>query len=107
MGDGARGRNPVASVNRGHGFGRRSVARIVNALGGRADHALHNFPGVGSASKLTWNALTGMDYRIKENMSVRLVYAIYDMAYSNGSVFKKFGFDAKMHGPTFAIVFHF
>jgi hypothetical protein len=63
--------------------------------------------GVGSASKLTWNAVAEMDYRVKENMSLRLAYAIFDMDYSNGSGFKKLGFDAKMHGPNFAVVFHF
>lgn len=63
--------------------------------------------GVGSASKLTWNAIVGMDYRIKENMSLKLGYRIYDIEYSNGSGFNKFGLDMKMHGPTIGIAFKF
>jgi len=63
--------------------------------------------GVGSASKLTWNAIVGIDYRIKENMSLKLGYRIYDIDYSNGSGFNKFGFDAKIHGPTIGVAFRF
>jgi len=55
--------------------------------------------GIGSASKLTWNLVTGIDYKLSENTSLQAGYRILDIDYSRGSGSNKFGLDARTEGP--------
>ncbi len=59
--------------------------------------------GIGSASKLTWNLLAGIDWQFKKNMSLKLGYRIMDIDYSRHSGSQEFGFDGKMKGPMFGL----
>jgi opacity protein-like surface antigen len=63
--------------------------------------------GIGSASKLTWNLIAGVDWQFKKNMSLKLGYKIYDMDYERGSGPSRIGFDGKMQGPMAALTIHF
>lgn len=63
--------------------------------------------GMGSASDLTWNFLAGIDCQLKENMSLKLGYKIFDMDYERGNGKSNIGFDGKIHGPIIALTFLF
>ncbi len=63
--------------------------------------------GIGSASKLTWNLVAGIDWQFKENMSLKLGYRVYDVDYSRHSGTDEFGFDAKMQGPIIGLTMRF
>lgn len=63
--------------------------------------------GIGSASKLTWNFLAGIDYQLKENMSLKLGYKIYDMDYERGNGADMIGFDGKIHGPIIGLTIRY
>jgi opacity protein-like surface antigen len=63
--------------------------------------------GIGSASKLTWNFLAGVDWQFKKNMSLKLGYKIYDMDYEHGSGSNNIGFDGKLHGPMIGLTILF
>ena len=63
--------------------------------------------GIGSASKLTWNFLAGVDWQFKENMSLKLGYKISDMDYEGGSGSDKIGFDGKIQGPMIGLTILF
>ena len=63
--------------------------------------------GVGSASKLTWDFMTGFDYQLFENASLKLAYRVYDIDYSNGSGREEFGLDGKLEGPWLGMSFYF
>ena len=62
---------------------------------------------IGSASKLTWNLLAGIDYRFGKKHSVKLGYRVYDIDYSNGSGASEFGLDAKIQGPWIGLTMYF
>lgn len=74
------------------------------AAGVRAD--IGGF-GIGSASKLTWNLVAGIDWQFKENISLKLGYKIFDMDYERGSGSDNIGFDGKLHGPIVALNIRF
>jgi opacity protein-like surface antigen len=63
--------------------------------------------GIGSASKLTWNFLAGVDYQLKENMSLKLGYKVFDMDYERGNGASNIGFDGKLHGPIIGLTILF
>jgi opacity protein-like surface antigen len=63
--------------------------------------------GIGEGSNLTWNLLAGIDYKLKENMSLKAGYRIFDLDYDSGSGNKKFGIDAQFRGPIFGIAIKF
>lgn len=63
--------------------------------------------GMGSASNLTWNFLAGIDCQLKENMSLKLGYKIYDLDYERGSGKDMIGFDGKLHGPIIGLTILF
>lgn len=63
--------------------------------------------GIGSASKLTWNFLAGIDWQFKENMSLKLGYRVMDIDYSRHSGSDEFGFDGKMQGPIIGLAMRF
>lgn len=63
--------------------------------------------GIGSASKLTWNLMAGIDYNLSENMSLQAGYRILDIDYSRGSGSNKFAFDAQTKGPIIGLTILF
>ena len=63
--------------------------------------------GIGSASKLTWNLVTGIDYKLSENMSFQAGYRILDIDYSRGSGSNEFAHDAKTEGPIIGLTILF
>jgi opacity protein-like surface antigen len=62
---------------------------------------------IGSASKLTWNFVAGIDYKLTKKMSLEAGYRILDIDYSRGSGSDKFGLDAKVEGPVIGMTFLF
>lgn len=62
---------------------------------------------IGEGSKLTWNLLAGIDYKLKENMSLKAGYRIFDLDYDSGSGTNKFGLDAQFRGPIFGLTILF
>lgn len=63
--------------------------------------------GIGSASKLTWNFLAGIDWQFKKNMNLKLGYRVMDIEYSRHSAGDEFGFDGKMQGPMAGLTIRF
>ena len=63
--------------------------------------------GIGSASKLTWNLIAGVDWQFKKNMSLKLGYKIFDMDYERGSGPDNIGFDGKIQGPMIGLTILF
>lgn len=58
-------------------------------------------------SNLTWNLVAGIDYKLKENMSLKAGYRILDIDYDSGSGNKEFGLDAQFRGPIFGLTIKF
>lgn len=54
---------------------------------------------VGSASKLTWNAIAGVNVHFTENVAFEVAYRINDIEYMTGSGANAFGLDGRMAGP--------
>jgi hypothetical protein len=63
--------------------------------------------GIGEGSNLTWNFVAGIDYKLKENMSLKAGYRIFDIDYDSGSGTNKFGIDAQFRGPIFGLTMKF
>jgi opacity protein-like surface antigen len=63
--------------------------------------------GIGSASKLTWNFLAGIDWNFRKNMSLKAAYRILDIDYSRYSGSQKFAFDGRMDGPMLGLTILF
>ncbi len=74
------------------------------AAGVRAD--IGGF-GIGSASKLTWNLVAGIDWQFKKNMNLKFGYRVMDIDYSRHSGSSEFGFDGKMQGPIAGLTIRF
>jgi len=62
---------------------------------------------IGNGSNLTWNLVAGIDYKLKENMSLKAGYRIFDLDYDSGSGNKEFGIDAQFRGPIFGLTIKF
>ena len=58
-------------------------------------------------SNLTWNLVAGIDYKLKDNMSLKAGYRILDIDYDSGSGNKEFGLDAQFRGPIFGLTIKF
>ena len=54
--------------------------------------------GIGSASDLTWNLLTGVEYQLNHKMSLKVGYKVQGFDYSNGSGPSEFGGDWETGG---------
>ena len=63
--------------------------------------------GIGSASKLTWNLVAGINYTLSENTSLQAGYRILDIDYSRGSGSNKFGQDVTAEGPIIGLTILF
>jgi opacity protein-like surface antigen len=58
---------------------------------------------IGDGSNLTWNLLAAIDYKLKENMSLKAGYRIFDIDHDSGSGNKQSGIDAQFRGPIFGL----
>jgi opacity protein-like surface antigen len=63
--------------------------------------------GIGSASRLTWNFIAGVDYKLSKNVSLDAGYRILDIDYSRGSGSDKFAADARLEGPVIGMTILF
>jgi len=108
---------PLADIVSGRKFGRREEW-VDPIVGGRLRWGLNeklaaavrfDFGGfdIGEGSNLTWNLLAGIDYKIKENMSLKAGYRIFDLDYDSGSGSNEFGIDAQFRGPIFGLTILF
>lgn len=62
---------------------------------------------IGEGSNLTWNLLAGIDYKLKENMSLKAGYRILDLDYDSGSGTNEFGLDVQFRGPFLGLTYSF
>jgi len=108
---------PLAGLGLGRKFGRREEW-VEPVVGGRLRWGLNDKLavvvrgdfggfGIGEGSNLTWNFLAGVDYKLKENMSLKAGYRIFDLDYDSGSGSNEFGLDAQFRGPIFGLTMHF
>jgi hypothetical protein len=63
--------------------------------------------GVGSASDLTWQIVTGVGWMPLEHVEVAAGYRHLDLDYKRGSGTKTLGLDATYSGPIVGVVIHF
>jgi opacity protein-like surface antigen len=63
--------------------------------------------GIGSASRLTWNFVAGVDYKLSKKVSLNAGYRILDIDYSRGSGSDKFALDGKLEGPVIGLIILF
>jgi opacity protein-like surface antigen len=100
---------PLDGLGLGRKFGRREEW-VEPVVGGRLRWDLSDklaaavrcdFGGfdIGEGSNLSWNLAAGVDYRLKENMSLKAGYRIFDLDYDSGSGSSEFGLDAQFRGP--------
>ena len=55
----------------------------------------------------SWNLLFGMDYWVRENISLQLAYRFYSINYKNGTGSNAFGFSENFNGPYLSATFNF
>ncbi|BFM39250.1 hypothetical protein OLK001_11760 [Synechocystis sp. LKSZ1] len=63
--------------------------------------------GLAGDTDYSWNLLFGMDYWVRENISLQLGYRFYEINYQNGSGSNAFGFSESFNGPFLSASFHF
>ena len=63
--------------------------------------------GIGSASDLTWELISGFEYMFNDRFAGRFGYKYYDIDYSNGSGSSEFGIDGNMDGVYLALAIGF
>jgi hypothetical protein len=63
--------------------------------------------GMAGDTDYSWNLLFGMDYWVRENISLQLGYRFYEINYQNGSGSNAFGFSESFNGPFLSASFHF
>ena len=63
--------------------------------------------GIGSASDLTWNLLAGINYQLKETMTLHAGYKVQGFEYSRGSGLSQFGADWTTQGLALALTMTF
>jgi len=108
---------PLSDIISGRKFGRREEW-VEPIVGGRLRWDIDNklaaavrfdFGGfdIGEGSNLTWNLVAGIDYKLKENMSLKAGYRIFDIDYDSGSGNREFGLDSQFRGPIFGLTWRF
>ncbi len=63
--------------------------------------------GLAGDTNYSWNLIFGMDWWVRENISLQLAYRFYEINYQNGSGSDAFGFSESFNGPFLAASFHF
>jgi hypothetical protein len=63
--------------------------------------------GLSGDINYSWNLLFGMDWWVRENISLQLGYRFYEINYQDGSGSDAFGFSELFNGPFVSASFHF
>ncbi len=63
--------------------------------------------GLAGDTDYSWNLLFGMDWWVKENISLQLGYRFYEINYQTGTGSNAFGFSQLFNGPFVSASFHF
>ena len=63
--------------------------------------------GLSGDTNYSWNLLFGMDWWVKENISLQLGYRFYEINYKTGTGSNAFGFSELFNGPFVSASFHF
>jgi hypothetical protein len=63
--------------------------------------------GLSGDTNYSWNLLFGMDWWVKENISLQLGYRFYEINYQTGTGSNAFGFSELFNGPFISASFHF
>ena len=63
--------------------------------------------GLAGDTNYSWNLLFGMDWWVKENISLQLGYRFYEINYKTGTGSNAFGFSELFNGPFVSASFHF
>ena len=63
--------------------------------------------GLAGDTNYSWNLIFGMDWWVRENISLQLGYRFYEINYQNGSGSDAFGFSELFNGPFLSASFHF
>jgi hypothetical protein len=63
--------------------------------------------GLAGDTNYSWNLIFGMDWWVRENISLQLGYRFYEINYQNGSGSDAFGFSELFNGPFVSASFHF
>lgn len=61
--------------------------------------------GLAGDTNLSWNAILGIDWWIKPNISLNLAYRFYQIKYGNSSGDRAFEFESNFNGPYLAVTF--
>lgn len=61
--------------------------------------------GLAGETDLSWNAIFGVDWWVKPNISLNLAYRFYQIKYGNGSGDNAFEFEQNFNGPYLAVTF--
>ncbi|PSF32461.1 hypothetical protein C7H19_21425 [Aphanothece hegewaldii CCALA 016] len=61
--------------------------------------------GLAGETDLSWNAIFGVDWWVKPNISLNLAYRFYQIKYGNGSGDNAFKFEQNFNGPYLAVTF--
>jgi hypothetical protein len=63
--------------------------------------------GLAGDTDMSWNVLFGMDWWVRQNVSLQLAYRFYEINYKNGTGSNAFGFSESFNGPFLSATFHF
>lgn len=61
--------------------------------------------GLAGDTNLSWNAIFGIDWWVKPNISLNLAYRFYQIKYGNGGGDNAFEFESNFNGPSLAVTF--
>ncbi len=61
--------------------------------------------GLAGETDLSWNAIFGVDWWVKPNISLNLAYRFYEIKYGNGTGDHAFEFEQNFNGPYLAVTF--
>ncbi|MBD2652961.1 hypothetical protein H6G45_05515 [Synechocystis sp. FACHB-383] len=63
--------------------------------------------GLSGDTNYSWNLFFGMDWWVRENISLQLAYRFYQLNYQTGTGSNAFGFSESFNGPFLSASFHF
>ncbi len=63
--------------------------------------------GLAGDTDLSWNVFFGIDWWVRQNISLQFAYHFYEISYKNGSGNNAFGLEQNLNGPYLSATFHF
>ena len=63
--------------------------------------------GFGVGSKLTWDVIAAIDWRVSKLISLKAAYGVLSTDYETGSGDSRFVYDVRQEGPVLGVTFHF